>query len=88
MDSPEQQPDRPHSHTAGNLKGHVTVSAFLKTPSAGTPFFQYLLRFASPSPPSGSYFEPHLSAALHKVLMKPTSDLEFVRVMWDWRGKL
>lgn len=35
---------------------------------------------------SGSYFEPHLSTALHKIVMKPglmpTSDLELAMVNW------
>lgn len=82
MDSPGKQlggGGGRHSHPVGDLKGEVTVSAFLKTPSTGTPPSN-----TSPGSTSGSSFEPHLSTALHKIVMKPglmpTSDLELAMV--------
>lgn len=85
MDSPGKQLGGRHSHPVGGLKGEVIVSAY------GDLSFQYLLRFTSPGSTSARYCEPHLSTALHKIVMRPdlvpTSDLEIdSHGQLGWRG--
>lgn len=81
MGSPEKELCGLHSHASGDLKGRDGVSIFENPLYREPP----PVPFASPGSASGSYFEPHLSAALHKVVMKPglmpTSDLELARVI-------
>lgn len=81
MGSPEKELGGLHSHASGDLKGRDGVSIFENPLYREPP----PVPFASPGSASGSYFEPHLSAALHKVVMKPglmpTSDLELARVI-------